>query len=738
MTALRTALLVLVLLVALPATAGAALAPFEQRLEMAREEAGNPEPPPSRYALPAGNLDVDPAETVASQPGQRMIFTVSLDRAVERGSLRLELPATWSGRASSGLLWAEPAELVPRAADSASLERDGRTVTLSFRGAEAGDAASLQIRDVGIPAGDHRIPWTWTGADDEARGTSLVRIHAPAREGDETPQNPWTRQLQQGVEMNGTSQGDACASQTTSCRLQGGNEEQSETFIGVSPYDSDRILVQSNNINDNTEGAFLSSDGGKNFKRLKIPNMVDAPGKSEPEKGDYCCDPMSAEDNLGNIWFGGLSFEPEDGDTTTGPSRIYVNRIAAGTEEFQPFTVGLPLLAGKDGKQPESEGQQDKNLMTIDNSPTSPTYGRLYVVWNDTGGSPSDNTRSGNAIVISHCDTRTAGLPDAARCDNADNWTVPVIVAPRTSLIYADAAVGPDGKVYVTWWDFSSVNAIRGRVCDPKAADCAKSEGYGPIKDIATLNDDLSGLEDNQGGPFPFACPIPAQPGGRPGPSPGVEVDISNGPNRGRVYVSWGDLRPGSGVRRCDQLIVPGTPPTQDNLTWDSFVASAPDGQLPGERKPSAQVATRLYTDGDLQKPPEKDDRGNAAVGGNSDEWFPWLVVDQQSGRVFGDFYSTRDSPSTDRRTTHFYTREVIPNGNPDDPGKHGLGTLTRSSEQRSDYSAGTTACCVFGNDYGDYTGLDSAEGFVFPVWTRRAMAGDDGDAYTVVPKGPN
>ncbi|CAA9484645.1 MAG: hypothetical protein AVDCRST_MAG30-1014, partial [uncultured Solirubrobacteraceae bacterium] len=89
MTPLRSALLALLILVALPATAGAALSPFEQRLEMAREEAGNPKPPPSRYALPAGNLDVDPAETVASQPGQRMIFTVSLDRAVERGSLRL-------------------------------------------------------------------------------------------------------------------------------------------------------------------------------------------------------------------------------------------------------------------------------------------------------------------------------------------------------------------------------------------------------------------------------------------------------------------------------------------------------------------------------------------------------------------------------------------------------------------------------------------------------------------------
>ncbi|CAA9490465.1 MAG: hypothetical protein AVDCRST_MAG30-1333, partial [uncultured Solirubrobacteraceae bacterium] len=734
MTALRIALLALLALFALPAAAGAALAPSEQLLEMAREEAGFPKRPDSRHALPAGRLEVDPAETVSSQPGQRLIFTVTLDRRVESGRLELRLPDVWVGRAPSGLRWATAPRLVPGAAKGATLERSGRTVALTFRDAAAGDSASFELRDVGIPARTYRLPFSWTGAEN-ASGAAVVRFYAPSREGSETPPNPWTRLAPAGFESNATEQGDECTG--TTCRVtQGGKEEQSETFIGVPPYDSDRILVQSNNINDGTEGAFLSSDGGKTYKRLKIPNAFDAPGETEPEMGDYCCDPMSAEDNLGNIWFGGLTsgVEDENGEVTDAPSRIVTNRIAAGTEEFQPVSTALPLLPGSDGKQPADAGQQDKNLMTIDNSPTSPTYGRLYVTWNDTGG--------GNMVILSHCDTRTAGLPTPERCDEADNWSVPIPISARGSVIYADAAVGPDGKVYVTWWDFSSRNAILGRVCDPNTADCDKAESFSEAKDIAVLSDSLTALDEDSQSPLPFACPIPAQPGGRPGPSPGVEVDISDGPNRGRVYVSWGDLRDGSGVRRCEQVIVPGTPPTPDAFTWDSFVASAPNGQLPGDKKPSAEVATRLYTDADVQEEqgqePEKDDQGNAAVGGNSDEWFPWLVVDQQSGKVYGDFYSTRDTPSTDRRKTHFYTREVIPNGNPDDPGGHGLGILMRSSTMPSDYSAGTTACCVFGNDYGDYTGLDSAEGSVFPVWTRRAGVGDDGDAYTVAPADPN
>jgi hypothetical protein len=681
---------------------------IEERLEMAREEEGFPRAPDRYHALGAGSLVVESAETVAAQPGQELVFAVVLDQAVERGTLRLTLPEVWTQTAVSGLRFAEPPRLQPGAPAGTTLTRDGRTVTLSVRDADVGDRAAIVVRDIGIPAGEYELPYAWAGGE---TGSATVRLYAPAREG-EGSRNPfWRINPNTGFETNATEAGDQCT--FVDCQAtQGGKEEQSETYIGVSPNDSDRILVQSNNIDDGTEGAFLSIDGGRTFKRMKIPNDFDAPGETGVEKGAYCCDPMSAEDNLGNIWFGGLTSANGAGN----PSRIVVNRIAAGTTDFQTRTVALPLP--DDGGAADDAGQQDKNLMTIDNSPTSPTYGRLYVVWNDTGG--------GNAIVISHCDTRPGGISRPEVCDEADNWTVPFIVAPRGSLIYADAAVGPEGIVYVTWWDFSSTNAIRGRFCDARTADCGKVEGFSEIKDIALLNNDLSGVNDNAGQPLPFACPIPAQPGGRPGPSPGVDTDISNGPNRGRVYVVWGDLRPGSGVRRCEEAGPAGSPPGPDVLSWDSFIASSTAGTLPGRRASSYDIATRLYTE---EGAGEADDKGTTGAA-NSDEWFPWLVVDPSTGQAWADFYSTRHDAT--RRRVHFYTRSVTPQEGA--PGGHALGQLTRSSVQDSDYSAGTTGCCVFGNDYGDYTGLDAAEGFVFPVWTRRAGVGDDGDAYTVVP----
>ncbi|MEO6496493.1 MAG: Ig-like domain-containing protein, partial [Solirubrobacteraceae bacterium] len=107
----------------------------------------------------------------------------------------------------------------------------------------------------------------------------------------------------------------------------------------------------------------------------------------------------------------------------------------------------------------------------------------------------------------------------------------------------------------------------------------------------------------------------------------------------------------------------------------------------------------------------------------NSDDWFPWLAVDQTTGQAWADFYSTRDDAT--RRTTNFYLRSVTPAGG----ASHTLGTLTRVSSASSDYS--TSTCCTFGNDYGDYTGLDATQGSPLPVWSdKRGGATADGEAY--------
>jgi hypothetical protein len=63
----------------------------------------------------------------------------------------------------------------------------------------------------------------------------------------------------------------------------------------------------------------------------------------------------------------------------------------------------------------------------------------------------------------------------------------------------------------------------------------------------------------------------------------------------------------------------------------------------------------------------------------------------------------------------------VVPFG-----GGHILGALQKASTAASDYSANT--CCGFGNDYGDYTGLDATNLTALPVWSDKSTA--DGELF--------
>ncbi|MEA2187712.1 MAG: hypothetical protein QOK16_2723 [Solirubrobacteraceae bacterium] len=637
-------------------------------LEQAREESGIQDAPRSRYDLPAGVLRLTPSELLAANQ-QDLDFSVTLDRDVADGVLELTLPSRWVGRSGvSELRYGRVAETGRASGAGVEAGRGGRVVRFAFSGAVKGASGSLKVADEGIPAGRYELPYRWSEAGSAANSTegkATAIFYAPVREQAEgAGARDWRYLLRDTNVTNDTV-------------------TQSETFLTAVPGNRQRFIV---GVNNNNAGggynAWITNNGGTSFTKAPVSPSLDAPAESGPEAGDLCCDPMSAADAAGNLWYGGVSKANGAGN----PSRIVVTRLAAPAGVAFGTTVGLRERTGT--------GAQDKPMMTIDNSPSSPAFGRLYVVWDEVLG--------GIDIVMSQCDTRPGGVLNAANCDNADNWTAPIDVTPGTgSYIYADVAVGPDGKVYVVWWDYSATNAIRGDACEPASQNCASAAGWGTPQTIATL-------DATSGTPISFACPILAQPGGRASPSPQVDVDRSGGSNNGRVYVTWGDLRAGSGTTRCNNPPSnPAQPPAATHLTWDTFVASA-SGGLPGSADPSRSVAIRLLTDGEA---------GGQA---NSDDWFAWLAVDQTNGQAWADFYSTRED--AERKTTQFYVRSVTPG-----PGGHLLGALRRVSSAPSNYSA--FACCGFGNDYGDYVSIDATQGVALPVWSDK-RAGIAGEAF--------
>jgi hypothetical protein len=620
-------------------------------LEKAREESSVTNRPTTRHQLPGGELRVSPSELLASKPGQRITFDVS---GPPGSRLTIRLPARWVTTPASGIRRTR-APVTRRG----RLRRDARTVELTL----GGSGGSFQIADKGIPAGTYRLPYKWRDASGRrASGRARVVIYARSREG--PPGGLFGRLANPGIAANASND----------------SVNESETFVAVTQGNKDRLAVGANfNSADPSMPAWISIDAGQTWVQRVLPESIDVPASATNQTGDICCDPMFAANSAGDIWYGGLALKKG-----SAASRIVVNRIAAGGTTFNSVTTGLRV---------RTTGTQDKPMMTIDDASTSPTYGRLYVVWDEPASTGGIN------IVMSSCDTRVSGVLQASRCDNADNWTNPIDVTPSTgSYIYAEVAVGPDGHVYAVWWDYSSTNAIRGRVC---TQNCDTAAGW---SGAATQTVALLDKTGNQS--LPFACPILAQPGGRASTSPQVDVDHSGGTSNGRVYVTWSDLRTGSGTTRCSDNLAPAA----THLTFDVFVASAA-GALPGGANTSPNVGTRLLTDGE------------GGGQSNSDDWFAWLAVDQTTGQPWADFYSTRDDST--RRKTNFYARSVTPSGGT----SHTLGTLTKVSSGQSDYSS--NPCCNFGNDYGDYTGLDATGGIAYPVWTDNS--GADGEAFTFV-----
>ena len=81
-----------------------------------------------------------------------------------------------------------------------------------------------------------------------------------------------------------------------------------------------------------------------------------------------------------------------------------------------------------------SGSSDDKELIAVDNTPTSPFYGRLYCVWTDFGA---------------------GGVIRSTYSDNGTTWSSPVTLSGG-NVQGAWPVIAPNGDVYVAWVQFGS------------------------------------------------------------------------------------------------------------------------------------------------------------------------------------------------------------------------------------------------------------------------------------------
>jgi hypothetical protein len=630
-----------------------------------------PEPPPAAtHDLPFGEAVVSPTALAAGAAGQPLDVKVTLDRPAGASELVAVLYRP-QGRdpGSEG----EPAGAL---AVGAAVE--------SIRGTAGGDSRELALRGLDPQPGAYRLDLVARG-EDSARLVARARVVA-------YPQHrlpPWADPSGMPAAPSGAagSGGEAGGAGANPHALPAGavnhdltgtpGAAEAETYVAVQPNDTNRAIA---GVNPDPRGpnppAFVSNGGLA--PGTVVPRTL--PSASMLESGAIhdlalCCDPTLAADRDGNLWYSVLALGRR--------SHIVINRVAAGTTEFQPVNVAIPR---------GSQDLQDKPMITIDTWPSSPKYGRLYAAWVEVDGRRQN-------VVISECDTRPGGVPDPARCDTPANWTpgagVPAITDASGVYTYPSVAVAPNGDVYVVWWSAGrppNANEIEIDSC-AASVDCTSEASWG----VDTTVDDLATRRARKRGTgkrgIPFFCPILPAPGGRVGPQSYVDV----GPD-GTVYVAFSDLR-SNGKTVCRA--------SRSDRTFDSFIAASP---FPNTY-PLPNSGVRLSDD-----PPTA----------RNHHFFPTLAVDQSTGNVESNLYSTKADP-TGRSTLQFYVSST--------DGGATYSPMQQISIAPSNFSGGHSDDF----DYGDYAGADSALGTFIPTWTdNRKLPGQRrrGELFALTPPG--
>lgn len=344
-----------------------------------------------------------------------------------------------------------------------------------------------------------------------------------------------------------------------------------EVSIAINPKNPDNMIAGALQIGQPPRPRassynYVTFDGGKTWKTVPTPNP------SNLVQGDD----IVVFSNDGIAYHVHLSFD--------------------GIRQARPVRAenGMIVNVSKDGGNTWSNGTaavnhvntvtpfEDKPGMVVDNAPGSRSKGNVYLAWTrfDVYGSTNPEHRTHIFFTRSTDQGQTFSMPfrisdtsgDCVDSDNTVEGAVP--------------AVGPKGEVYVVW------AGPLGLVFD-KSLDGGLTFGKDRV------------ISDMPGG-WDFSVDGLTRANGMPV----TGVDLSDGPNKGTLYVNWIDARNGDP---------------------DVFVMSSKDGGT------TWSSPVRVNDD------PVK----NGKV-----QFFTWMAVDPADGSINIIFYDRRDGTGTQTRLT--------------------------------------------------------------------------------------
>lgn len=253
---------------------------------------------------------------------------------------------------------------------------------------------------------------------------------------------------------------------------------QNEEQVWLNPKNPDNLVAVWRDFRYGYRrvGYGYSFDGGLTW--------VDALFEGTPHP--WHSDPGLTVDTSGNFYAVVLSFNPD-----VDWSSIYVYKSTDwGVSWAEPYKVVDSAL----------NYFEDKELMACDRT-NSPNNGNLYVAW----------ARFSNQTWIDW-------IFVSRSTDGGVSFQAPVQVSDYSSVQWPVPAVGPNGEVYIAWFDYNWP-----RISIDKSTNGGVA--FGP--DIGVQN--VNGYSDEiNGGILVF-------------PFPAMDVDITGGPYNGYVYIAYMD-----------------------------------------------------------------------------------------------------------------------------------------------------------------------------------------------------
>jgi hypothetical protein len=392
----------------------------------------------------------------------------------------------------------------------------------------------------------------------------------------------------------------------------GEDNTQSEVSIFVHPGDNDRAFNSNNSTSWNGNNAvdlygtssFLTDDFGVNWT-----------GTVEGSGGENSGDPATCIDLNGRHYVGYIHNSYGQGVSYSDDG---VNWTAVGVETSGDWNV------------------LDKNHLTVDNSPDSPYVGNVYDAWTPFGGS------NDSKIVFSRSTDHGATYSTAIPISDGINASLSQGVNIQT---------GPQGEVYATWAVYNTNATTENAYGFTKSIDGGVTFSN-PIRAI----DNVYGIRD-----------VGVSKNMRVTSFPSMAVDISNGANRGNIYIVFANK---------------GVPGENSGSNLSVYLIKSTDG-------------------GDTWSTPVRVNQGPFQDG--KEAYMPWIACDPENGTLSVIFYDDRNVSSTQVETWVAVSY---------DAGE------TWEDFRVSDVAFTPQPIAGLAEGYmGDYIGITARGGKVYPAW---------------------